>query len=237
MLCICPTYGRRKELLENMLACYVNQTHKDKELVIYDDSGILNDCVCNVEGVHIMATSKRAESLSNKYNEMFDFAVNKGIEFEGVAIWDDDDVYLPKHLEAHSKALEKYRWSKPSRIISAYLNPPVEEDASGRFYGSIAIRKRILDYLKWPQDKRIDYDQVFMSMLNKVDRPGDTLEFFPIQYVYRWGTTKSSHCSGIAGDSNWYDNYKGDSRDSIYSLEPNFDLDTKRIFGVVNYER
>jgi glycosyltransferase involved in cell wall biosynthesis len=228
VLCLCPTYGRRKELLENMLACYVSQTHKDKTLIIYDDSGILNDCVCGVEGVYIKAAEKRAESLSNKYNEMIDFAIEKEIEYDAVCIWDDDDVFLPNHIEAHVKTLQKNMWSKPSEIISAYLNPPVREDANGRFYSSIAIRKELLDECSWPKTNRVDYDQIFMGMLNKISIPGDTLDYSSPTYIYRWGTTRSGHCSGIAGDPNWYDNYRPDSTEKIYELKAKFDKDTER---------
>jgi len=233
ILCLCPTYGRRKDLLENMLACFISQTHKDKSLIVYDDSGILNECVCDLENVYIIATSKRAESLSNKYNEMVDFANKNNIEYDAVAMFDDDDVYLPKYLEAHAKTMEENMWSKPSKIISAYLNPPIIEDARGRFYGSLALTKYMLDLCEWPRIKNIEYDQIFMGMLNKISQPGDTLKHFSPQYIYRWGSSRSNHCSGIAGDSNWYENYKGDSKESILELKAVFDSDSNRLMDIV----
>lgn len=217
IICMMPTYGRRVELLNNSLACFMAQTEPDKHLVILDDLGTLSQCAAP-SNVTILV-GPRVPSLSEKYNVIID---NIPIPYDYLAIWDDDDVYLPNHLAQHVAALEIANWSKPSRIISTYLNPPREEDASGRFHGSIALRK---GFARWPITSSGAFDQQFMaSMPSPAKDTG-----LPLQYVYRWGSTNASHYSGIDGSAA-YLHYRPQSTHPIFRLEPIFDKETTRLY-------
>ena len=136
MLCLMPTYGRRKALLENSIQLFLNQEYLYKTLLIFDDLGTLGTVDRTLNNVIIMSTNKRSHSVGAKYNLMLNYAQG----YDGVVVWDDDDIYTPQHLTSHAATLAKHPWSKPSRILSSYHQPPAQEDASGRFHGSIAIR-------------------------------------------------------------------------------------------------
>lgn len=218
ILCLMPTYGRRKSLLEESIQCFVDQDHPDKTLLIYDDLGTLRDTICDVPGVTIMSTTHRASSVGQKYNTMIDYANMNRIRYDAVAVWDDDDIYKPMHLNTHDKVLASHQWSKPSRIVSAYFDPPQEEDASGRFHGSIAVRSDLLDKAPWIDTTRATFDQEYLQRLQSQCPPGDPCDIAPPQYVYRWQTSGGGHCSGLMGSPTWYANYQPDSRDPVDRL-------------------
>jgi glycosyltransferase involved in cell wall biosynthesis len=230
--CLMPTYGRRVSLLANSLACFESQTHQDRLLVIYDDLGTLQGCRINMPGVLVITTKHRAQSVGAKYNTMVDCLLDRGIAFDAVAVWDDDDIYMPDYLASHAQALQGDRWSKPSQIISAYHQPPALESGAGRFHGSLAVRRDTAIKIPWIETTRATFDQEHLAQLGKhAGAAGDPCQFAEPQYVYRWQTTGAGHCSGLMGREDWYERYQPDSREPIAELTPIFDSDTLRFFG------
>lgn len=215
---LCPTYGRRRSLLEETLQNFVHQDHTDKELLLFDDTGILENTRCCVPGVRIMSTNVRQPSIGAKYNTMIQWLDDNEVRWDGVVVVDDDDVYNPRHWSLHAEVLADHRWSKPSRIVSAYFTPPKEEDATGRFHGSIAVRRDLIAKAPWIDTTRSTFDQEYLALLNRFCAPGDPCEFGPPQYVYRWQTSGGSHCSGLMGSPTWYADYQPDSREPITEL-------------------
>lgn len=225
---LCPTFGRRRSLLEGTLKNFVHQDHPDKQLLIFDDSGILEHTRCDVPGVRIMATNVRQSSVGAKYNTMIQWLHDNDIAYDGVLVIDDDDLYAKDHWSAHAKILATHGWSKPSRIISAYHRPPMEEDASGRFHGSIAVRKDLLEKAPWIDTKLAVFDQMYMQRLASFEPPGDPCTLGPPTYTYVWHNS-SGHCSGLMGDPEWYAKYRPDSTEPIDRLWAEFDADSIRI--------
>jgi hypothetical protein len=235
ILCLVPTYGRRQSLLNNSLACFAAQDHEDKHLLIYDDLGTLKDCKiagCFESPVTILSNPDRCSSVGEKYNVMLREWHDSWFDYDAVAVWDDDDIYLPNHLSTHAAILQDHGWSKPSSIISAYHEPPAIESARGRFHGSIAVRRDLLMKAPWIDTTRATFDQEYLSLLQTHTEPGDPCTIAPPQYVYRWQTSKSGHCSGLMGSSDWYAKYQPDSREPISSLWPQQDADTERILQI-----
>jgi glycosyltransferase involved in cell wall biosynthesis len=232
-----PTYGRRAELLANSLACFESQSHQDRLLVIYDDLGTLQGCRINMPGVLVISTKHRAQSVGAKYNTMVDYLIDQQIPFDAIAVYDDDDIYLPNYLASHAQALASHFWSKPSQIISAYHQPPAVESGAGRFHGSVALWRDYANYLSrlhgqtWIETTRATFDQEFIARCADRGVPGDPCQFAEPQYVYRWQTTGAGHCSGLMGREDWYERYQPDSREPIAELTPIFDADTMRFFG------
>ena len=227
LLCLMPTYGRKPELLNNSIACFLHQDHVEKHLLIYDDLGTLEFTPSPSPDITIVSSSQRSGSVGAKYNEMV--SRYEGL-FSGVVVWDDDDVYLPTHLSTHNRILLDYEWSKPSTIISSYYTPPQEEDARGRFHGSIAIRAGLLlDIGGWIDTKRPTFDQEMLEKLDTYVKPGDPCSVAPPTYIYRWQTSQSSHCSAGMSNPNWYDDYKPDNTTPIDHLSPQYDKDTEAV--------
>lgn len=231
ILCLMPTYGRTAALLNNSIACFEAQTYPYKHLLIYDDLGILEKTVCRTPNVSIMSSNIRSPSLGEKYNEMLQYAEDAELPYKVVAVWDDDDIYLPNHLTYHMETLVlgSAKWSKPKNIISAYFTPPKEEDASGRFHGSIAIWKNTLRMVNgWINTTRATFDQEMLQKLTTYAPASPTLG--TPQYVYRWQTSQAGHCSGLMGDPDWYYKYQPDSRLPIPVLEAQFDVNSMGLY-------
>ncbi len=207
----------------------------DKTLVIYDDLGTLEHTRCDLENVVIISRNTRCTSVGAKYNDLF--AVLPPDDYDAVAVWDDDDIYLPEHLAVHAQVLATSPWSKPSQIISAYFDPPRIESAAGRFHGSIALRRDMLQELArqhgtpWIDTTRATFDQEFLTRCTQHSPPGDPCQLAPPQYIYRWQTSKSGHCSGIMDRTTWYRDYQPDSRAFHILAQPQTQSTQIRIIG------
>lgn len=235
LLCLCPTYGRHRSLLENTLACFDAQDYpaEKRRLALYDDLGTLRGTTVP-SGIAKIATDRRARSIGAKYNDL----LRVFPEYDAYVVWDDDDVYLPWHLSAHAAVLANRRWSKPSTIFSTYGQPvggTITERSAGRFHGSIAVRWDMLttDVLGWADTRRADFDQQMIGRLEAVEPPGDPCLIAPPSYIYRWQDSGGGHCSGLMRspeNEDWYDRYQPDNREPIVELRPRFDGVTGEIW-------
>lgn len=244
LLCLMPTYGRRWQMLENSLACFTSQGYPcaSRGLLIYDDLGTLRRVVNLQTGISLMVTGRREPSISHKYEKMREVAGDWPDVF---AVWDDDDIYLPHHLESVASAVsDGFEWCKPSRILSTYGCRPgetIEESAAGRFHGSIAVTRRLLERVGgWPLTTRADFDQQMIRRLTEAAPCGDTLDYGPISYVYRWQDSGGGHCSGLMrspDNEDWYARYQPDSRELIDNLLPRYDGITSQILSARGFVR
>lgn len=102
--CVMPTYGRPAYVNE-AIQMFLDQDYPNKELII------LNDCegqifTCNLPpeaGIQVINHPERFPNLGDKRNACIEIA--KG---EFIAIWDDDDVYLPWRLSYSYRMLKAY---------------------------------------------------------------------------------------------------------------------------------
>lgn len=101
---IMPTYGR-PELVNESVAMFLAQDYENKELII------LNDCVGQTfeldhPFVTVLNHPHRFANLGEKRNYCIEQASG-----EIIAIWDDDDVYLPWRLSVSVEAMLRDRLS------------------------------------------------------------------------------------------------------------------------------
>lgn len=217
MFCLMPTYGRKPELLNASLACFQEQTYEDKHLIIYDDLGTLKHTKVHCPNVTVLSSPTRCPSMGEKYNRIIAYSKYISDSDPLFCVWDDDDIYLPKHLEYHAKTMENHQWSKPSTILSTYTGSPQKESGAGRFHGSIALKRRA-----WPHTRRATFDMEFIGLMEKSSLPGDPCDLGPPQYVYRWGSTQSFHSSGRIHEEAYF-GYSPQHTDPILELRPEFD--------------
>ena len=109
---VCCTYKRPIQL-GRMLACFLAQDHEDRELVILDDAGQYPH---HQEGDRwrLVSVDKRFATLGAKRNRAMELV---SPETELIAVWDDDDCYLPWALSATVAALKQAPWSRPSQVL------------------------------------------------------------------------------------------------------------------------
>jgi len=110
--CVMPTYGR-PNYVDEAVAMFVQQDYPAKELVI------LNDCPEQIfhsdrADVRVVNCDTRFPTLGEKRNVSIDIA-----QGELIAIWDDDDAYLPWRLSFSYAELNRFQtpFYRPDRFL------------------------------------------------------------------------------------------------------------------------
>ncbi len=109
--CICPTFNRPK-LLGRAIACFEKQTYENRYLTIIDDLGQYDHQ--KGDRWQIISFSQRVLSLGEKNNMC---AALSPRETWAYAKWDDDDIYMPWHLESLEKAFREGSWVQPRVVL------------------------------------------------------------------------------------------------------------------------
>jgi hypothetical protein len=208
LVAICPTYQRRR-LVENAIACFLAQDYPPhrRRLLVLDDFGDLGSLEQDTGAVVSQRT--RLPSLPAKYSALAELACTRWPDVDALVIWEDDDVYLPRHLLSHAQALRHGRWSKPATVLSTYGGTVHEEPSAGRFFASIAFRVELFRAAGgFVETARGDFDQQFLARLQSfAGPPVDTTADSPPTYVFRWQETGVTHGEQFmtgADDETWY---------------------------------
>lgn len=234
-LCVCPTWGRPRHIIENTIALFESQTHPDRHLIILDDLG--NIAEESGDRWEVRSTTFRSPSLPQKYAMILKAAKETYPNWDSLAIWDDDDLYLPDHLANHAKALETFEWAHPSFVWSTYTGKPVTEFAEGRFYASAAVRREWFEQFGgWRPTKRADFDQLFLS--DAAERPkGDPCIFGDPQFVFRWHDTHANHAQQAIRapeDTEWYWRLQPTNNVLMNHIEPRYDAEAIKTIEAIN---
>jgi len=199
--CLCPTYRRPEPIVANVIACFEAQTHADRELVVLDDAGEL--AAAAGDRWRIVSQPDRFATLAEKYNALAEL----GGDAAAIAVWEDDDVYLPWHLEAHARALDRHAWSLPAESWSLYTGEL--QRRRKRYHGALACRREAWEAVGgWPVTRASNFDRLFIGRLAAAfGPPGDPCEHGPPGYVFRWhtGSYHGQHFMAGSGSVGWYE--------------------------------
>jgi len=110
---ICCTY-KRPQQLARLIGCFLAQDHPDRELVILDDAGQYD--TQEGDGWRLVSIPERYPTLGDKRNAAMGLVSR---DVDALAVWDDDDCYLPWALSACAAGLERQPWVRPSQILIA----------------------------------------------------------------------------------------------------------------------
>ncbi len=116
------TYKRPVQL-GRMLACFLAQDYEDRELVILDDAGQYADQ--QGDRWRLVSVAARYPTLGAKRNAAARLVSSQA---KAIAVWDDDDCYLPWALRASAAALGRAGWSRAGLVLHAAA------DGSGRLF-------------------------------------------------------------------------------------------------------
>jgi len=198
-LCLCPVYNHRQELTENAVMQFLHQTYGDKHLVIMDDRPAANRLEPMhdwKQGISVFTSDTRFSTMGAKYNAMVKEATDAGIEWDAIAIWDDDDLYFPKHLLHHANVMliGGSKWNHPSWVFSTYGQALRTEETGGRFWASSALTRQLYnDMGGFDECRQVSFDQQALGRMRKFGGdPGDAGN----HYVYMWELTQGDHASG-----------------------------------------
>lgn len=230
-LCLMPVYNHQQYLIESAVQCFMDQDIADATLLIGDDRPLAKQLDYSGTGnVIVYRMPERAKHTLDKYNQMLTQANRLGIEYDSIALWDDDDLYLPHHLSTASKALMAGSWyTWPQWTFNAYKDDVNKTETGGRFWASMTIRRSTLERIGgFSDDGTISFDQKFMHHLqNKLGYPAEPSN---PSYIYRWIGTGDVHVSAMTGDPNdtsWWN--KVVAADCVGPLKPQYDPHAKLV--------
>jgi len=212
VVALCPTY-RRRRLVNNAIALFFRQTWSEPmTMLVFDDgeNALLNFLYHENKTVMVIPFTERFPTLGAKYNSLVDYACDK-LRADYLFIWEDDDIYLPDHIEKYMKCFQAgAQWVKPS-LIYTYFGERLEKvDPHFSFFASIAFTKSVRDQtdpVYFIEDHVVQFDIDFMHKLSrKYGSPHDPIEDGEPTYVFRWDTTEAYHGQGFMhlGDR-WYE--------------------------------
>jgi len=122
--CLCATKGRY-ELLRSAVSYFILQDYPNKELIIFNNHEVdikLSDFVKKQGNIHVVNAGEFS-SISDVYNTALTYVDSFGEQTsEFIAIWDDDDIYLPWHLStgiAKLRETSKMAWGPKYQFFVA----------------------------------------------------------------------------------------------------------------------
>ena len=240
-----PTY-RRPQLVASALACFQHQTHQDKFLLICDESGEISPD-SRGDDWKVLPHGKFS-TLTEKYNFMAAYAFET-LQADAIAVFQDDDVYLPEYLAMHARVLGDHivGWSSFSHILvdgSGGSGPRRLRDehySPQGCFGCTAISRGAYERLGgFPDTPRADFDFSIRDALHRDSPMADCSDFGPPQFYFRWATTGTLHAESAANgptDTDWMAKYQawidkqlGPPRTPVI-LAPQMDAETAVVLG------
>ncbi len=202
---VCVTFNR-PALLGRMIRCFELQTHDDRELIILDDAGQYGDR--QGDRWRIVSVKVRYPSLGAKRNAVLSLV---SPDSDCVAVWDDDDLYMPWQLSASVAALVYAEWAQPRRVLEEIrLRRFTQHETFNRstpdvygYHGGWAFRRGIIEaaggYPPISNGEDADLAERLTATLGpSVDTISD--QYPTPGYVYNFRPA-GYHVSAIAGDT------------------------------------
>lgn len=189
--CICLTAGRPAQLNE-AVQCFLNQTYQDKELVIlntFPEQQIAFDH----PQVIVLNANERPRSLGEARN----YAIGHSIG-DIVATWDDDDLYLPQHLDNFAKHFTdgvQWVWQPTQFYVS-------QNRIQGVVKGTmnvVAFRRKAFSDIGGYTPINCGEDRHFVQRLTQLPGVKIPLDDFKPSFLYCWGQGVY-HVSGLGDD-------------------------------------
>ncbi|MGA2063793.1 MAG: hypothetical protein ABSG86_02440 [Thermoguttaceae bacterium] len=193
---ICVTYLRPRQL-GHMVRCFLRQDYPaaQRELVVLDDAGQYESQ--GGDGWRLVSTARRFPTLGEKRNA----AAALAQDADALAVWDDDDLYLPWALSASAAALGRAAWSRPSLVLHPQPDGRLTQHRTGGlFHGGWAYQRSLFDavggYPRMDNGEDQGLGRRFTQAGASQADPA-ALGFAPF-YVYAWDG--GSHLSGMGPD-------------------------------------
>jgi hypothetical protein len=197
---VCITYNRPRQLGQ-MIRCFERQDHADRELVILDDAGQYP--ATEGPGWRLVSLAERFPTLGEKRNAAARL-VSPAVE--ALAVWDDDDLYMPWALRASVAALDRAPWSRPSLMLHPLPDGSLRQHRTGGlFHSGWAYRRDTFDGVGGYPPMNNGEDQQLAKRFRQFgvsDADPVALGFLPF-LIYRWSGGMHLSAAGPKGYDNW----------------------------------
>lgn len=219
---VCCTYLRPVRL-GYVIRCFELQDHADRELMVLDDAGQYDDQTG--DRWRLISTNRRFATLGEKRNAATALVSD---DVEAVAVWDDDDLYLPWALRACAAALKTAPWSRPSLVLHPQQDGSLRQhETGGLFHGGWAYRREAFEKVRGYPAVNNGEDQALARRLKRAgvkDADPIRLGLKPF-YVYPWGGGSGWHLSGMGRDGyRRLGGLRGEKAPLVIADPPNLDL-------------
>jgi hypothetical protein len=219
--CKCITYGR-VDLLEESLYSFLNQKYQGrKEMVIVND--------CPFQKLYFDHPEVRIFNTDpfNSIGEKENFAV-ENCKYNTIAVWDDDDIALPNHLENINQFFPGYdllHWDR-----GALVNSKKIDSICGLGNCGIVYTKDIWERSGKHFHTNAGYDMHFVVKI-KNDFNCKVIDANPekISWFYMWGG-RCYHMSGQGDDADNEENILIRHSRHIENLRQNGEIPSGDIF-------
>ncbi len=192
---VCCTFLRPRQL-GYLIRCFERQDYPAelRELVVLDDTGQYDDR--QGDRWRLVSTARRFPTLGEKRNAA---AAMIAGDTEAIAVWDDDDLYLPWALRASAEALKSAPWSRPSLVLHPQKDGTLaQHETGGLFHGGWAYRRDVFNRVGgYPAENNGEDLALAGRFLQAGVRDADPCKsgFRPF-YIYSWGGP-GWHISGM----------------------------------------
>lgn len=190
--CYCSTYGRPTHILENSIACFLEQDYPGpKELVILNDFSE-QELVFKHPQVRIINLQDRIKPLGKKFNINIDYC-----QYDLLATWEDDDVFLKNRLSTSYSRMKDGIFHTRDAFYEKTEHDliKIENIFHSTHLFNRSLFHKIGGYNSTDDVCSIDID--FMDALRK--QVGDYTQSLPLEeifYIYVWAGAQSYHGSG-----------------------------------------
>lgn len=192
--CKCITYGRVEYIEESIYSFLMQDYNGESELVIINDYP-LQKLHFNHPKVRIINLNKTFDTIGEKEN----YAVSL-CRYDTIAVWDDDDMALPNHLQNINKYMQNHdllHWNKGIALVANNITALGNLGNSGIVYTKQAWEK----VGKHPLENA-GYDMTFVQKIE--GHGGKVAHVIPpdeeVSWLYSWGGG-SYHMSGQGADT------------------------------------
>lgn len=195
---MCPTFGRPQPVIEEAVWSFLNQDYAgDKELLILNDFD-RQTIVFDHPQVTVVNVPSRFHSVGEKRN-----AAAAMCRHDLLAVWDDDDIYLPHRLRFSAGMYkDKKRFFKPSQAL-VLSNGAIRGPETNLFHSGSLWHRSLFDEVGGYAHMGSGQDRDLEDKFEKVIGAGkDYAGIRPseIYYLYRWSRTQSYHLSRFGRD-------------------------------------
>ena len=190
--CLCPTYGRPRQL-EHAIESFLRQDYAgEKELIVLNDYGE-QTLVFHHPQVKIYNVNDQIKPLGAKFNATAGLATG-----DLLAIWEDDDIYLPWRLSYSVEHLNEHRIF---HTASAWFEEDMHKLVPSRnlYHCNLLMSQEVFEsvgkYSEVRDSGAIDvllFDELRKRYGTITQEIADEHRF----YIYRWGTSGAYHASG-----------------------------------------
>ena len=184
---LCVTFNRPFQLAE-AIASFLRQTYPAelRELIVLDDAGQYDPAACDhLPGVKLITTKYRFRTLGEKRNAC---AALASPDVDAYAVWDDDDIHLPWHLEAMARVFaEGIPWSRPAEVWIDQRTYLERQPTNEVFHGAWGFtRDAFLSVGGYPA-MQSGQDQALAIRFMRAGIRAASPSGLP-SYIYRWHT-------------------------------------------------